>query len=410
MRAASLGRLKSEMAAKRRNPGIVERHAHGCASRGSGRCNCEPKYEAWVSVKDGSRYTKLRRTFARLSEAKAWRVDALAAQNRGSLPRPSKVTVRDELLAWLEGAKAGAIRNRSGKAYKPSALRGYEESVRNRILSSELAEIRVSELRRMDVQDFADLLLADGLAGGTVANILNPLQAMYRRLVRREAVAVNPTVDIELPRSRRRRERIVSPPEATAYLRALPAEERALWATAFYAGLRRGELRALRVFDIDLARNELHVLRSWDAVEHEIDPKSDAGQRTVPVVAVLRDYLDEHLLRTVRSGRDLVFGRTPSDAFVPSTVRNRANRAWGITGLKPVMLHECRHTAASILIDAGINNPKAIMEFMGHSTITETYDRYGHLMPGNRDEVRTRVDLYLERSASRAEELPTNAP
>ena len=286
------------MATKRRNPGIVERHAHGCASRDGRRCNCEPKYEAWVSVKDGSGYTKRRRTFVRLSEAKAWRVDALAAQIRGRLPRVSKVTVRDELLTWIEGAQAGMIRNRSGKAYKPSALRGYEESIRNRILQSELAEIRVSELRRMDVQDFADSLLAEGLAGGTVANILNPLQAMYRRLVRREVVAVNPTVDIELPRSRRRRERIVSPAEAAAYLHALPGEERALWATAFYAGLRRGELRALRVFDIDLARNELHVLRSWDAVEYEIDPKSDAGQRTIPVVAVLRDYLDEHLLRT----------------------------------------------------------------------------------------------------------------
>ncbi len=393
------------MAAKRRNPGIVERHAHGCASRNGRRCNCEPKYEAWVSVKDGSGYTKRRRTFGRLSQAKAWRVDALAAQNRGRLPRPSKVTVRDELLAWLEGAKAGMIRNRSGKAYKPSALRGYEESIRNRILPSELAETRVSELRRMDVQDFADSLLAEGLAGGTVANILNPLQAMYRRLVRREVVTVNPTVDIELPRSRRRRERIVSPSEAAAYLRALPGEERALWATAFYAGLRRGELRALRVFDIDLARNELHVLRSWDAVEYEIDPKSDAGQRTIPVVAVLRDYLDEHLLRTARSGRDLVFGRTPSNSFVPSTLRNRANRAWDAAGLKPVMLHECRHTAASILIDAGINNPKAIMEFMGHSTITETYDRYGHLMPGSRDEVRARVDAYLETSGSHHSEL-----
>lgn len=152
----------------------------------------------------------------------------------------------------------------------------------------------------------------------------------------------------------------------------------------------------MRVFDVDLARSELHVLRSWDAVEHEIDPKSDAGRRTIPVVAVLRDYLDEHLLRSERTGRDLVFGRSPFDAFVPSTVRNRANRAWEAAAMQPVMLHECRHTAASILIDAGINNPKAIMEFMGHTTITETYDRYGHLMPGSRDEVRARVDAYLE--------------
>jgi integrase len=385
---------------RRKHPGIVERHQRGCAARGGGRCSCEPSYEAWVSVKDRSGYTKLRQTFPRLSEAKAWRVDALAAQNRGRLPRPTKVTVADELLAWIEGAKQGQIRNRSGKAYKPSALRGYEEAIRNRILPSELARVRVSEVRRMDVQDFADSLLSEGLSGGTVANILNPLQAMYRRLVRREVVATNPTVDIELPRSRHRRERILSPLESLNYLDALPIEERALWATAFYAGLRRGELRALRVDDVDLARSELHVIRSWDAVEHEIDPKSDAGRRTIPIVAILRDHLDGHLMRTGRRGNDLVFGRTPSYAFVPSTVRSRANRAWEAAGLKPIKLHECRHTAASILIDAGISNPKAIMEFMGHSTITETYDRYGHLMPGSREEVRARVDAYLERTSS----------
>lgn len=188
---------------RRRHPGIVERHSRGCATRNGARCNCDPSYQAWVSVKDGTAYKKLRQTFARLSEAKAWRVDALAAQNRGRLPRPTKATVGDELMAWIEGAKKGQIRNRSGKAYKPSALRGYEEAIRNRILPSELARMRVPEARRMDVQDFADSLLSEGLSGGTVANVLNPLQAMYRGLVRREVVATNPTVDIELPRSRR---------------------------------------------------------------------------------------------------------------------------------------------------------------------------------------------------------------
>jgi hypothetical protein len=84
------------------------------------------------------------------------------------------------------GCEVGEIRNRSGKPYKPSALRGYEESIRTRLLPSDLARLRVPEVRRMDVQDFADGLLAEGFAGSTVANILNPLQAMYRRLIRRE--------------------------------------------------------------------------------------------------------------------------------------------------------------------------------------------------------------------------------
>jgi integrase len=40
-------------------------------------------------------------------------------------------------------------------------------------------------------------------------------------------------------------------------------------------------------------------------------------------------------------------------------------------------------------------NPKATREFMGHSKIQTTFDVYGHLLPGSRDEVRERMDAYM---------------
>jgi integrase len=103
--------------------------------------------------------------------------------------------------------------------------------------------------------------------------------------------------------------------------------------------------------------------------------------RTVPLLAVLRDYLDEQLLGTGRSGADLVFGRTPVDSFVASTVSARADCAWNSAGLDRITPHGCLHTFASMLIAAG-ENPRAVQEFMGHSTITMTFDLYGHLFPG----------------------------
>jgi len=51
------------------------------------------------------------------------------------------------------------------------------------------------------------------------------------------------------------------------------------------------------------------------------------------------------------------------------------------------------------LIDAGAN-PKAIQEFMRHATIQMTFDRYGHLMPGRRDEIREPLDGYLAEADS----------
>lgn len=99
-------------------------------------------------------------------------------------------------------------------------------------------------------------------------------------------------------------------------------------ATAFYAGLRRGELQALRVRDIDLRSNVIAVERGWDQVEGVIEPKSRAGRRRVPLLAILRDYLSEHLRKTGRSGDDLVFDRSLREAFYASTVDGRAKRAW----------------------------------------------------------------------------------
>ena len=62
--------------------------------------------------------------------------------------------------------------------------------------------------------------------------------------------------------------------------------------------------------------------------------------------------------------------------------------------LEPIGLHECRHTFASLLIDAGVN-AEAICEAMGHTSVVMTFDRYGHLMPDGHEELRSRVDTYL---------------
>src|SRR5438034_393111 len=75
---------------------------------------------------------------------------------------------------------------------------------------------------------------------------------------------------------------------------ALPKGLQALYATAFFAGLRRGELRALRWVDIDDSVSVITVRRNWDDIEGEVEPKSKRGERTVPVAGLLRRYLLEH--------------------------------------------------------------------------------------------------------------------
>jgi integrase len=75
-------------------------------------------------------------------------------------------------------------------------------------------------------------------------------------------VVVNPTREVDLPAARGRREKIATASQAARLIAAVPESDRAIWATAFYAGLRRGELQALRCSDIDLGRSEITVERS----------------------------------------------------------------------------------------------------------------------------------------------------
>jgi hypothetical protein len=55
---------------------------------------------------------------------------------------------------------------------------------------------------------------------------------------------------------------------------------------------------------------------------------SYAAMRTIPLLAIPRDFLDEQIARTGRTGTDRIFGRAADQVFYPSTVDGRARRAW----------------------------------------------------------------------------------
>jgi integrase len=374
--------------------GIQLRHSRSCPSREGEPCACRPTYEASVwSARDRK---KIRKTFPTLAAARGWRADAQVGLRKGTLRAPTPTTLRQAAEAWLAGARAGSIRTRSGDAYKPSAVRSYEGSLRKRVLP-ELGAARLSEIGRVDLQDFADRMLAEGLDPSTIRNTLMPLRAIYRRALTRGEVSVNPTTGLELPAVRGRRDRVADPEEARQLIAALPPADRAIWATALYAGLRRGELMALRWDDVDLEGRRIRVARSWDAKGAAcVAPKSAAGARSVPILGMLRTYLLEHRLSSGR-GDGLVFGADATTPFGYSSVVARAKRAWRDAGLKAIGLHECRHTYATLLIDARVN-PKTVSTFMGHASISITLDRYGHLFPGSEDEAAQLVDAYLARS------------
>ena len=136
-----------------------------------------------------------------------------------------------------------------------------------------------------------------------------------------------------------------------------------------------------------------------------IEPKTRRSRRKVQVPIILREQL---LARQEHNGSAadaaLVFGDGNGTPFQPEKLYRDADSAWHKAGIRErLRLHQARHTYASFMIAAGVN-AKALSSFMGHASITVTFDLYGHLMPGSEVEGAALLDAYLDGRSKDADE------
>jgi integrase len=386
--------------------GIRERHSRKCASREGRKCNCEPSYEASVydarSSRDQGRIVKIRRTFTgkgALAAAKVWRKDAAHQAGRGEIHYERKQSLEDAVAEWLGKCERGEVRSRRRVPYSASTLRDYRSDL-SRFILSRIGHKAVTDVTTRDVQEIIESMNGQGFAGQTVRNAVVALQAFYRW----KKPAVDPTVNLDLPEPGQRRERAASPTEAEALLDALDGDTRDIYAAAFYAGLRRGELMALQVQDVKPDR--ISVAHSWDLVDGMKEPKSKAGKRDIPVVEPLRSILQRRC--EGRPATAFVFG-SDTEPFSPNTLRDNSLRQWAAAavgaflqcrdaGLAPIGLHESRHSFSTWMDAAGISETRAD-RYMGHSN-PSVQGRYRHQLAGQLAEDAATLTAYIEGTKS----------
>ncbi|HET7590990.1 MAG TPA: site-specific integrase [Solirubrobacterales bacterium] len=382
-----------------------KRHTRTCASRKGGTCRCDGGWEAAVySPRDGK---KIRKTFPQKGEASSWQADAKRALDQGALRAAGPTTLKEAADTWLEGAEKGTILNRSGNRFKPSTLRGYRRDLREHLIPRFGAK-RLTAITTADIQALVDELQEKEVPASTIRNRVRPLQVIYRRAKARDGIAVDPTDGLELPAPDEAEVEIVSPEVAARLVDAVPEDDQAIWATALEAGLRYGEIRALRRSRLDFAAGEIDVKRSWDPYEGDIEPKTKGAKRRVPMPARLRARLLAHLERQgPRPADALVFGE--DEPFNAEKLYRTADAAWKAAGItERLRLHMSRHSYASFLIAAGAN-AKTLSVLMGHASIQITFDRYGHLMPGAMQEAVDLLDTFLTARIGEPEEAPTGS-
>lgn len=221
----------------------------------------------------------------------------------------------------------------------------------------------------------------------TVANALNLFRVALEWGVEVGHLESNPAREVRVPQ-------LGASEEKWSWLRdheiakllackEIPAEARRIFAVAIFTGLRQGEIWGLRWKDVDLARGELTVTRSY-----EIATKGGRIKR-VPLLEPALEAIKAQPRRC-----SLVF------PLADSQMRHRGDDAdWQsmreLAGLRRVRFHDLRHTCASHLVQGTwaplyIDGPLRLeeaREWMGHRTIRTT-ERYAHLCP---DGLRGRV-------------------
>jgi integrase len=370
--------------------------------------------EAWIidySV-NGERHIE---TFERKKDADAREAEVTVNVGKGTHIAPSKTpTVREAGKLWLE----------SCADLERATVDGYKQHLGLHI-EPYLGHYRLAHLTAPVIRQFADDLRGGKAASmptvgkpgkrfkqkrspAMVKKVLTTLGSMLADMQERGLVAVNSVHGLKKSRKRgkerqaERRKRgklkvgidIPTREEIRDIIAQLSDRWRPFFLTAIFTGLRSSELRGLQWKNVDLKGAKLHVRERADRFLKMGQPKSESGERTVPLPPMVVNVLREHKLA---SESQFVF---PSGSGNIEHHANILHRGFGpvqiaakvvdAKGKPKYALHSLRHFYASWCInrrkDGGLELPlKVVQERMGHSTITLTADVYGHLFPSNDD-------------------------
>ena len=280
---------------------------------------------------------------------------------------------------------------------RPNTLDLYRAHLRNHVLPA-FGSRSLASLRRQDCRTFVAALAAK-LAPATVATVYAVLRMVMQTAVDYGLIAANPCAKVPLPRVEHRVVEPLPAESVVALTAAMPPRYAVTVWLAAGAGLREGEALGLTAGRVDFLRRRLHVEEQLQGVNGgppSLAPlKTRASRRMVPVDDVVLNALTTHMQRwQAGSGGLIVTNRLRAPVR-----RSSFGHCWQMAvescGLpRGTRFHDLRHFYASALIRAGLH-PKAIQSRLGHATITETMDTYGHLFPDAEDHGRGALDGLL---------------
>ncbi len=366
--------------------------------RKRGKRSWEARFDVGRDHTTGQRRFEYRTIQGTKAEAQRALREALHRRDNGTDVRPARITVSDFLNRWLSDHAAVHV--------APATLTRYQQIVGR--LVPLLGALRLQELRPAHIQEAYTRLHDDGLAPRTVLHHHRVLRTALQQTVRWQLLSRNPTDAVTPPRPHDREMRALRPEEVRLLLVACEDPDlRAVIHAAIATGLRLGELLGLRWSDLDLDGGTAAIARAAQYLPATgvtlRPPKTDRGRRTIAcsddTLHTLRDHRTRQIKRRLALGsvyqdQDLVFPAADGALQPPYRVSQAFHRLVASTDLGAVRFHDLRHTAATLMLRAGVPT-KIVSTRLGHATASLTLDTYSHVTVDMQRDAANAIDEVL---------------
>ena len=263
------------------------------------------------------------------------------------------------------------------------------------------------EISRADIKGFqAAIMTADEnghaptvsgkpLSGTTAHDTRQTLRQILQEAVLDGVLLSNPTDGVKAPSRDTKEKEPLTPEQAARFQTLLDYSEPRPTLVAFrlclFAGLRRGEVLALRWNDFDPIKGEIHVTKSLCAETLKVkEPKTEAGKRIVPLDPGTISYLKA--FENMQSRKLIALGKNVGDSpiccapdcdYIHPENLTRSLRDYSKAAGFPVLTpHVLRHTYCTLLFHAGVDL-KTVQYLMGHSDPSVTLKIYTHFVESN---------------------------
>ncbi|WP_238840833.1 tyrosine-type recombinase/integrase [Prescottella equi] len=344
------------------------------------------------------------------SEAIRKHAELLQAVEDGRIPTTNKVTVERWFRHWLDNVAPREIR--------PGTLKNYDTYLR-KYIAPHIGTVKLRDVKPSHVRKVHDAILKAGRSTGLALNVHWCMSAGMKAAVHEDLITVNPVARARAPRAIREERSALTSAQAKHLLQSCIDHDDPMmtrWAAALLLGGRQGELLGLTWDRVDFERGTVDLGWALDAlpVRHDcgnpnsegrypcgykwatrcpdavidvpdwfthiplyrnmalVEPKTKKSRRLVPLPLPLAILLKRHKATSPPNRFDLVWA-TPEGN--PIYYKNDLE-AWKAAiaragGLPDVVLHEARHSTASLLLEAGVPQ-EVIMAILGHSSVLTT--------------------------------------